>query len=397
VPRKTPDIEVSPGTLEWARASAGFTYDDIARCLGITATEVVAWTRTDRPVRLRTRQLEQLADCLRRPLAAFLLATPPSEPKLPQDFRRPDCQSTPLSSDLKFAIRRARRLQRIAREMLVEMEMPSFSKLPRASLQQEPEIIAKEQRESFGISVKDQIGWRDPYQALKRWRDTLERHTVLTFQSDFPRREAQGFSLSESHPYAIIVSSQDPPTARCFTLFHELGHLLLSEGGICLTDLDYPHVSDVSARTENWCHRFAEAFLIDAETLCARPEVLMIVRQEADYLQSLKDLARVFKVSQAAILFRMRHCQLISEKRFWHEYKNYLNGVQDFPRRIKEKDKKKGGGPSPSTRAVQERGRLLTRTVLDALDRQIIGYTEVADYLGVRLQHLDRIRQIAHS
>jgi len=397
VPYKTPEIEVNPVTLEWARTSAGFSYEDIARCLGVATIEVTTWARTTQPISLRVRQLEDLADCLRRPLAAFLLATPPSEPKLPQDFRRSHHQNIPLSSDLRFAIRRARRLQRIAREILEEMDLPSLSNLPQASLQQKPEIIAKELRELFGITVKDQIGWRDQYQALKKWRDMLEKHSVLTFQSDFPRTEAQGFSLSENNPYAVIVSSQDPPTARCFTLFHELGHLLLREGGICLTDLDYPHVSDLSAKIEDWCHQFAEALLIDEDTLRAAPEISTIVKQEGDYLQSLKALAHVFKVSQAVILFRMWHCHLISETRFWHEYNNYLDSLEDFQAKVKEKGKEKKGGPSPSRKAVQERGRFLTRTILDALDRQIIGYTEVADYLGVRLQHLDKIRQIAHS
>ena len=61
----------------------------------------------------------------------------------------------------------------------------------------------------------------------------LETHNILVFQGDFEREEAQGFSISSQQPYAIILSSGDYPNARSFTLFHELGHLLLSEG--CLS------------------------------------------------------------------------------------------------------------------------------------------------------------------
>lgn len=396
MPYRTPEIEINPKTLEWARTTAGFSYDDIARYLDISSAEVIAWEKSTQPIYLRVSQLENLSSYLKRPLAAFLLSEPPIEPKLPQDFRRPHHQTVPLSSSLRFAIRRARRLQRIAREMLEEMDISPFSDIPKTSLQHKPEVVAKEQREIFNISVTEQFRWRDQWQAFRKWRDVLEKYKLLTFQSDFPREEAQGFSLSENHPYVIIVSSEDPPTARCFTLFHELGHLLLRQGGICLTDLDFPHISDASAKIENWCHRFAESFLIDEDALRERHEVSAIVREEDNYLQSLENLAHIFKVSQAVVLFRIWHIQLISEDRFWYEYNNYLKTMQE-KKKAKKEEGKEGRGPSPSTKTVQERGRFLTRTILEALDRQILNYTEVADYLGVRLQHLDKVRQIAYG
>ena len=73
MPRKTPQIAVSPSVLEWARKTAGFSYDDVAHRLAVSTEQVAIWGTASEPVQLRVRQLEDLAHYFKRPMAALLL------------------------------------------------------------------------------------------------------------------------------------------------------------------------------------------------------------------------------------------------------------------------------------------------------------------------------------
>lgn len=387
---KATETTVTPAVLEWVRNTSGYSHNDVARHLDVSPELVLSWEKESAPVTLRISQLENMANYYKRPLATLLLSAPPYEPEPPKDFRRAFQPLTSYSPELRLAIRRARRLQRIAREIMETMGLSIQSRIAEVNLEQAPEVVAKAQREALGIDNKEQLGWYDQWQAYRRWRGALESLNILVFQSDFSRDEAQGFSLSDSHPYVVMISAKDSPTARCFTLFHEFAHLLLREGGICITEIAHHQISGNLAMTEDWCHRFAEAFLIDDDIIRSSEETLAIIKCEPNYEQELKNLAFKFKVSQSVVLFRLWHCELISEGRFWAEYTKLQEAMQLA--RLKAQ-KKKTGWPSPAQRAVQERGRRLTRLVLDALDKQVIGYNEATDYLGIRVKHLDRVRE----
>jgi Zn-dependent peptidase ImmA (M78 family) len=281
--------------------------------------------------------------------------------------------------------------------MMEALELPSASDVPHASLRDDPAAVARAQRESSGVSVKEQLGWRHPYEALRRWRDVLEDRQVMVFQGDFPRGEAQGFSVSQSHPYAVVATVKDPPTARCFTLLHEFAHLLLRDSGICVTEEALPVPEDDLARTEDWCQRFAEAFLVDADVLLDRAETGAVRRREAGYEEALRRLASAFKVSRYVVLFRLRHLELLSEARFWTEYERVREELEAAAARRRAKKKEGKGGRMAARQAVQERGRLFTRLVLEGLDREMLSYTEAIDYLGVRLKHLEKVRQLAYG
>ena len=230
--------------------------------------------------------------------------------------------------------------------------------------------------------------------ALRHWRQALEARNILVFQGDFNREEAQGFSISDEHPYAIILTSEDHPNARCFTLFHELGHLLLRDGGICITERGYPSGKTKISRTEDWCHRFAESFLVDDDILHSKEETHSIIRMDPGYEDGLRKLALQFKVSRAVILFRLWHDGSISDSSFRSMYSK----LQQMPKpRAEQKEEKKKGGLPPAQRALNERGRFLSRLILEALDHDILGYTDAADYLGVRPQHFEKIRLASYA
>ncbi len=392
MPYKTPELAVSSSVIQWAINTAGYDPYDVADRLDISRELTQAWGKEAKYIHLRVTQLEGLAHFLKRPLATFLLEKPPLEPAPPKDFRHVAGISRPLSPDLRLVIRRSRRLQRVARELMESMGMSITSDIPTAKLRDDPKLLGKELRKSFGISTQEQIGWRSPWEALRQWRDALEKQNILVFQGNFTRDEAQGFSISDEHPFIIILSIEDHPHARNFTLFHELGHLLLGDPGVCKTELIYPVSKTGISKTENWCHRFAESFLIDDETLYSKEGTQYIIRMDPDYEVELNELSKQFKVSRAVILFRLWHDQKISDSSFQSMYLR----LPQLPR-PKRREKKAKGGPTPDQRALSERGRFLSRLILESLDRNILGYADAADYLGVRPKHFEKIRLAAYG
>jgi len=153
---------------------------------------------------------------------------------------------------------------------------------------------------------------------------------------------------------------------------------------------------DILAQTEGWCHLFAEAFLVDREAFQARQETRAVVRREPGYQQALRYLASSFKVSQQVILFRLWHMGLVSEQRHWAEYARVRQEAEAELAQQGERQQRGAGGPPPARQAVQKRGRLFTRLVLEGLERQTVSYTEAIDYLDIRLKNLEKVRQEAY-
>lgn len=399
MPPRTPVVTLSPAVLKWAREAAGYSIQVVSRRFHFTKGQLEAWETPPGPARLTLRQMEELAHYYKRPTAAFLLTAPPKEIPPPTDFRRHLHRDSPFSPELLLAIRRARRLRQWTREISARIGRSHASELPRVDLLEDAEAVARDLRRTIGVSYQQQLGWKSASEAFRHWRDSIELRRVPVFQAAFPRDEAQGFSLSDEPPFAIVVTTSDPFTARSFTLFHEFAHLLLRNGGVCLTAEAAPKDGSQLARVEDWCHRFAEEFLVDYEFLASRPESRIISSHEPGHEQALRILASSLKVSQHVILFRLWHRSALADRQFWSELARVQHESQlGFDRQMQLRRQAKGGsGPPPARQAVQERGRMFSRLVLEGLDREVISYTEARDYLDVRLTHLERVRQEAYS
>ena len=394
MPRRTPTIPVAPEVLAWARESVGLSQEELGRKIGSAEVNVLEWERTDSTTLVTPTQLEKIADAVKRPTAALLLNEPPKNPRPPKDFRRPHRRRKSHSPDLSRAIRRARRLQRIAAEVFHELEEHTEPDLPVTfTTSDDTDRTAVRVREALGIPDDIHTKWKDERAALRAWCSIVESRNVLVFSADFPRDEAQGFSLSDEDPNVITLSAKDSPTARSFTLWHEFGHLLLRDTALCVTDEPETGGMDDDRRTEDWCHRFAEAMLVDGELLQSRPQTSAIANRLPGYQADLRSLASKFKVSQHVALFRMWHLGFIPESMFREEFVRVQAEQEEAARKSK---KKKGGPPDPANIAVRDSGQRLARALLQAFDRGSLTHAELADYFGARLKHIENIRREAH-
>jgi len=377
---------INPKILVWARESASMTIEQAAKKAGVGPARLEAFEAgTDAPT---VKQLFKLSVVYQRPFGVFFLPEPPKDfdTRL-KDFRRVAGAESRPSSELQLQIRRAIVRRLTALDLYREIEGSDPPRFPvRARLDEEPETVAARLRSHLNGSV-DQESWTSPHEALRRWRAAVENAFVLVFQAPgVDPKEARGFSISE-HPLPVVVlNMKDAPRGRIFTLFHELAHIMLNDGGLC--DLDDRGTSPTHP-VEAFCNRVAGASLIPKEDLLSDPGVS---GQPADHEwteEELAELSRRFWVSREAILVRLvsldRATQEFYERKkpqFEAEHRKYQEGLEEST-----------GGPSVPVKTVSREGGLYTRLVLNRLDAANISVSDVCDYLDFRVRHLGAIRE----
>ncbi len=372
------EIAVSPQVLKWARETSGATVENAAKRLKVPPTTFAKWE--NQGTTLSLTQARALAAYFKRPLAAFLLPEPPPEPPLPRDFRTLPNREGHLERETRLALRKARRLQTVARELMQSLERDTSPPFEGVTLSDDPATVASRERGRLGINLDQQQDWQNEWEAFREWRAAIERQNILTLQFPISLEDVRGFSLGDQEPYVITVSSSDAVRARIFTLFHEYGHLLLHNAGICAPRFE-ANGRRQEFEVEQWCNRFAGEFLVPQDALNFLPA--NVAQLEGQTLtDALGEGTRKFKVSEAVMLFRLLHEGRVSNAAF----RRTLAQLE-----ARRRAKQKGGPVRPARKCLAENGVLFSSLVLEARNRGAITYADVSDFLSVRLKHLPEI------
>ncbi len=384
---KSFEVQVEPSVLEWARVSAGWTIEEIGEKLNKSGRVIESWEAGDENPTLS--QLSNLADYYKRPLAALLLPEPPKEPPLPHDFRSLQGENTVrLSPKTRFAMRRARRLQLIAKDLMGEPLVEISKRIGSAGISDNPELLAQKSRDLLGIEIKTQFDWKDNREALRQWIYSIERLGILVFQMSMPIEEARAFSLLDKEIPVIVINTQDSVNARIFSLFHELGHILLNKDGVC-NPSRYPESSAEIKSIEVFCNRFAGAVLIPMDQLLNHTRVKRAKHGHEWQDKSLRSISKDFKVSPEVVLRRLLIANLTSVE-LYKKRRDEWN-AKDVAGQQK---KRKGGVRNIPTECVQRNGLPLTSLVIDSYKNKKITKSDVADYLDIRLKHLPGVERV---
>ena len=247
----------NPKLLVWARRMAGLDLEEAARKAGVKAERLQAWERGD--LRPTITQLRKLSDIYKRPLALFFLATPPADEASPRDFRRFDpAAAEPLSPALRLAIREARARREAALELFDELDEspPAFKVATKPS--DDPERIGQQLRDALAAGTAPPSG--EPRLHFNFWRAAAEAAGVLVFQAeDVDVDEMRGFSIADRPLPAVVLNIKDAYPGRSFSLLHELTHVALDRGGLCLLEESGPPTG--IQRMEVFCNHVAGAAL----------------------------------------------------------------------------------------------------------------------------------------
>jgi Zn-dependent peptidase ImmA (M78 family)/DNA-binding XRE family transcriptional regulator len=388
--RKSFEIDVEPKILKWARETSGLSTEIVAKKMKLDIETVHKWENGEKKPTLV--QLKRLSNIYKRPLAVFFLSECPKELPLPKDYRSlPKIQPKPFSQKTLLAIRQARRLQNIAIELSKLTERRIVSDIKKIDLKDDPESTANSIREWLQVSIDDQIKWKNERIAFMEWKKSIEKKGILVFQLKMPIDETRGFSFTDGEIPVIVINETDVTNAKIFTLFHELGHILLHKGGLCDLE-DESLLSDEDAKIEIFCNHFAGALLVSKEALLKHDIVKKHYGLSKWSDDELNKLAKYFKVSKEVILRRLLILGLVdlkfyNEKR--EEWKLQTQGLLE--------KKKKGGRANPPKRCIQEIGGVLVSLILDSYRKDIITYSDVADYLFIRTKYIPKVEELVEG
>lgn len=368
---------INPDILKWARERSGYTVEAIAAFLKKTVSVINDWESGESA--LTYVQLEKLADKYKRPIAIFFFPEPPEEPNIAANLALRSSNNTPLEPHIHILLRQA-----YARQLsLMELNFgtnPSKKKIFR-DLQAQPADSAKElarrARAYLNTEVDTQVGWNSVTEALENWRDCIEEVGIFVFKEAFQDDSVDGFCLVHDDFPVIYLNNSSSPVRQIFSLFHELGHLLLGENDITRG------ISRGDGEIEGFCDQFAAEFLVPSDDL--KTHLIFSVYDD----DAIEELANYYKVSRPVILLKLIDKGIFTRENYWQKVNQW---TEDYKRyREKRTDKTSpGGGSYYNTRATYLGYRFMELAFGKYRDGHC-SVEQLAEHLNVRVKHLPQL------
>lgn len=381
---------VNPNLLAWAREQSGYAPAVVARRLNVKPERLLAWEHGD--VKPSVRQAKELARFYHRPFGLFFLPQPPSLPPLAAEYRRlPGVTPGVESPELGLALRTMSYRREVLIGLLEEMEHGFTEFKAQAHLRERPADLGRRLRELLGVTLQEQLEWKDEWQAWRRWREAVESVGVLVFQ--FPKvslDEARGLSLLKFPMPAIGINSKETaPGARIYTLVHEFTHIALAAGHEERAALEETRNDAEWSDVERFAEETASDILIPEEALESFLRRMSVGRDEWD-VPLVRNLAAKFRVTPLAMATRLRAAGQFS----WEGYREWKENWAKYIAAFKPS---KGGFAHPVDKTIGRAGRPFTQIVVEALDANRITAVEACRYLDLRFEHFDRLRSELHG
>jgi Zn-dependent peptidase ImmA (M78 family) len=363
-------VEVEPEVLIWAIKSAGYEYLEISKKISDNETTVEEWIKKEK--KPTWKQLEKLSIIVKRPVASFLLSKAPEEKPLPKDFRMLPGKEGKFDKKTMFAIRKARSLQKLTKELSGYLNEENRSKVHRAELKDNPETLAARYREEFGITNESQAKFKTHYEFYNYLREKLEEINVFPFQISMPLDDARGFALSDDFPYVIVVNSKDMIEARIFTIMHEFGHILLNETGV-----DIPEFTS-SDKVEKWCNEFSSNFLFPKDLA---KSVFESKKETLTDTKTLNWISNKYNISKAMVLYNMVKMGFLN----WGDF-NLIMGRYKAP-----VEEGQSSAVPIERKRLSEMGNKFVSLVAGNLDKKNITYSDALGYLSIKSKKLSKL------
>ncbi len=321
-PMSHPQAHINPAVLRWARGRMGMDIGAAATAAGVKPEQLARWeTGDDLPT---FRQAQNMAQALHAPFGFFFLPQAPEDEPLLPDLRtvggRP--VGTP-SVNLLDTVKQALQRQAWYVEYQQEQGLAALPFVGKFRLDASPLAVAADIRAVLGVELEHgQRKW-DDYQ-----RDLVqgaEQAGVLVMRSGMVGNnthrkldvsEFRGFAISHAVAPVVFINSADAPTARLFTLMHELAHIWFGSSGISNGDTANARQEEIA------CNAVAGEFLAPAVVFRR-----LWTGGEKDLPVRFAALAQRFHVSQLVIARRALDLGLMDRE----SYNNfYLTELERF-------------------------------------------------------------------
>lgn len=363
-------VAIQPEMFRWARDRARL--DNLALLARFPRLE--AWEAGE--VQPTLRQLEDYARATHAPVGYFFLPEPPAEPLPIPDFRtvadRAIARPSPNLLDMVYACQQRQDWYRDHAQVTGQSPLPFVGCLTLAT---PPVEAAAQLRQVLGFSVEARRACATWTEALRTFIEQADGIGVMVMVSGvvlnnntrpLDPQEFRGFALSDALAPLVFINGADSKAAQMFTLAHELAHLWL--GQTALSDVSAEAVPNNA--TEGWCNQVAAELLVPMEAFRAE---LMGDEPIAD---TLKRLARHFKVSSLVILRRLLDAGRIERAAFFAAYRVELARLREIEARGT------GGGDFYRTTAARVSKRFARALVESTLEGRTL-FRDAFHMLGI--------------
>ncbi|HEX7633133.1 MAG TPA: ImmA/IrrE family metallo-endopeptidase [Candidatus Saccharimonadales bacterium] len=356
-------IDLNPKVLAWARAESRYKEDEVASILGIKADDYLGWEQDGKEIKYS--DVKKLAKLYKRQISTFFLEDVPTKTKTPTEYRNLTSSYHELSKEAYLYVRRTSYYLELYREIqgeeVIRKQYEWLSKV-----RKHPGAQATLLRQILDAPLSEQRN--NGTKPFKYWREKFEKElNIFIFQFPLEEKEYDGFSYTvDGKPYGITLNSRIPDTRKVFTLFHELGHIIEGQSGICL-------VNHTTNNVEAKCNYFAAEFLMPED------QIIPVISYN-----ELKDNALGLGVSPEAYLIRLKTLKLI-EPTLYKELKQVINDKNRSYVKPKQ-----DGGPPPLVTVKSQRGEKFFDFVLSQFDSGKMSPSLVRDVLGIRVVGLSR-------
>ena len=369
---------INPNIVKWARERSGYTTEAIATALNKDVSIVNDWESGERA--LTYVQLEQVADKYKRPIAIFFFPEPPEEENIGENPTLRSSDNDRLDPRIHILLRQAYARQISLMELNLganPSEKKIFRDLQTRLATDSPTALAQQTRVYLNISINKQTKWSSASEALDNWKDSVEENGIFVFKDAFKDDSVDGFCLVHDEFPVIYLNNSRRSVRQIFSLFHELGHLLLGENGITR------RTNPISGNIEAFCNQFASECLVPLDDL----ETQLNFSEYDD--NTIEVLAARYKVSRPVILLKLVNRGILTQK-YYNERVGQWN--REHERRIEKETGRKqpSGGNYHNTHAVYLGYRFMDL----AFSKYRQGYCSIeqlAEYLSTKVKHLPEL------
>ncbi len=371
-------IKINSQLLRKVRESLKLDYNKVSKHSKISIKELREIESGRKP---NLKELSALAKVYNKSLATLLLYELPKEKPLPKDRRTVNSEQIGIF-DLKTIriIEKARALADSFIRLRSELNLPIPKFTYTVSMSENPNDIARQLRKEWRFDKLIEQSNIDL--AFEGFIEIIEELGVSVFQLPLTKDNLRGFSITDEElPIIVIKRGGEPTTAKIFTLFHEVGHLILNESGICDIGLNNQQ------QIEKWCNAFASEILVPSDEFLTN-NIVLKYKNAGNFVWSKNDLIDVGKKFFVGPLVILR--KLLDHKLTTKPY--YEAKLNDWNKPFFERAKEPKGR-EVAKEIVKERGKTFIGLAFSAYEQNKINLKELSDYLGAKLTYIPQIRQ----
>jgi len=314
---------VNPSLLTWSRERAGLSTEQVAKKLPVKPDRVEEWEAGEtKPTFLQAQKWASLAHI---PFGFLFLPRPPVE-QLPLPDLRTVGGIAPQRPSLELldTVRDSLRKQDWYLEYLQYQEHQPLAFVGRFNSRSRVAEVVDDIRRTLGVNPDAARLDYDKYS--RALIEAAEAAGILVMRSGIALgnthrklevSEFRGFAISNPYAPVVFVNSSDAPTARLFTLLHELAHIWIGSSG----------VSDGNTANGRDEERFCNA--VAGEFLAPEAQFRALWNADVNWEENLAPLATRFHISKLAIGRRALDLGYINQAQYSAYYRIILKAFQD--------------------------------------------------------------------